>query len=116
MPSLNYRRDENRKPNRQWARCRDKAEASVSIRLCLMIAVVWTCLFRFEGKSWIDGFLFGHVESVCAARSLTLLQFSTEHGQMLGVAIACGRFLAVFRTVHLLSTSYRKLVIFGGRD
>ena len=31
---------------------------------------------------------------------LPLLQFSTEHGQMLGVAIACGRFLAVFHTVH----------------
>ena len=45
-----------------------------------------------------------------------LLQFSTEHGQMLGVAIACGRFLAAFRTVHLLSISYRKLVIFGGTD
>ena len=37
-----------------------------------------------------------------------LLQFSTEHGQMLGVAIACGWFLAVFHTVHLLSTSSRK--------
>ena len=47
---------------------------------------------------------------------LPLLQFSTEHGQMLGVAIACGRFLAVFHTVHLLSISYRKLVIFGGTD
>jgi len=35
---------------------------------------------------------------------------------MLGVAIACGWFLAVFHTVHLLSTSYRKLVIFGGTD
>jgi hypothetical protein len=45
-----------------------------------------------------------------------LLQFSTEHGQMLGVAIACGRFLAVFHTVHLLSISHRKLVIFGGTD
>ena len=45
-----------------------------------------------------------------------LLQFSTEHGQMLGVAIACGQFLAVFHTVHLLSISYRKLVIFGGTD
>jgi len=45
-----------------------------------------------------------------------LLQFSTEHGQMLGVAIACGWFLAVFHTVHLLSTSYRNLVIFGGTD
>jgi hypothetical protein len=45
-----------------------------------------------------------------------LLQFSTEHGQMLGVAIACGRFLAVLYTVHLLSISYRKLVIFGGTD
>jgi hypothetical protein len=45
-----------------------------------------------------------------------LLQFSTEHGQMLGVAIACGWFLAVFHTVYLLSTSYRKLVIFGGTD
>jgi hypothetical protein len=32
-----------------------------------------------------------------------LLQFSTEHGQMLGVAVGCGRFLAVFHTVHLLS-------------
>jgi len=41
---------------------------------------------------------------------LPLLQFSTEHGQMLGVAIACGRFLAVFHTVHLLSISYRKLL------
>jgi len=40
----------------------------------------------------------------------------TEHGQMLGVAIACGQFLAVFHTVHLLSISYRKLVIFGGTD
>jgi hypothetical protein len=40
-----------------------------------------------------------------------LLQFSTEHGQMLGVAIACGWFL-----VRLLSSSYRKLVIFGGTD
>jgi len=29
-----------------------------------------------------------------------LLQSSPEHGQMLGVAIACGRFLAVFHTVH----------------
>ncbi len=45
-----------------------------------------------------------------------LLQFSTEHGQMLGVAIACGRFLVVFHTVHLLSISCRKLVIFGGTD
>jgi len=43
-----------------------------------------------------------------------LLQFSTEHGQMLGVAIACGWFLEVFHTVHLLSVSDRKLVIFGG--
>jgi hypothetical protein len=33
---------------------------------------------------------------------------------MLGVAIACGRFLAVFHTVHLLSISDRELVIFGG--
>jgi hypothetical protein len=40
----------------------------------------------------------------------------TEHGQMLGVAIACGRFLAVLHTVHLLSIRYRKLVIFGGTD
>ena len=32
-----------------------------------------------------------------------LLQFITEHGQMLGVAIACGWFLEVFHTVHLLS-------------
>ena len=31
-----------------------------------------------------------------------LLQFSTEHGQMLGVAIACGRFLSDFRTVHFI--------------
>jgi hypothetical protein len=45
-----------------------------------------------------------------------LLQFSTEHGQMLGVAIDCGWFLAVFHTVHLLSISDRKLVIFGGTD
>jgi hypothetical protein len=45
-----------------------------------------------------------------------LLQFRTEHGQMLGVAIACGQFLAVFHTVHLLSISCRKLVIFGGTD
>ena len=29
-----------------------------------------------------------------------LLQFITEHGQMLGVAIACGWFLEVFHTVH----------------
>jgi D-arabinose 1-dehydrogenase-like Zn-dependent alcohol dehydrogenase len=47
---------------------------------------------------------------------LSLLQFSTEHGQMLGVAIACGWFLEVFHTVHLLSISDRKLVIFGGTD
>jgi len=45
-----------------------------------------------------------------------LLQFITEHGQMLGVAIACGWFLEVFHTVHLLSISDRKLVIFGGTD
>jgi hypothetical protein len=36
-----------------------------------------------------------------------LLQISAEHGQMLGVAIGCGWFLAVFHTVHLLSTSYQ---------
>ena len=47
---------------------------------------------------------------------LSLLQFSTEHRQTLGVAMACGQFLAVFHTVHLLSISYRKLVIFGGTD
>jgi hypothetical protein len=40
---------------------------------------------------------------------LPLLQFTTEHGQMLGVATARGRCLAVFPTVD-------KLVIFGGRD
>jgi hypothetical protein len=45
-----------------------------------------------------------------------LLQFITEHGQMLGVAIACGWFLEVFHTVHLLSISDRRLVIFGGTD
>jgi hypothetical protein len=33
---------------------------------------------------------------------------------MLGVAMACGWFLEVFYTVHLLSISDRKLVIFGG--
>jgi len=37
-----------------------------------------------------------------------LLQFITEHGQMLGVAIACGWFLEVFHTVHLLSISRPK--------
>ena len=31
-----------------------------------------------------------------------LLQFNTEHGQMLGVAMTCGRFLAVFHTVHFV--------------
>jgi hypothetical protein len=36
-----------------------------------------------------------------------LLQFITEHGQMLSVAIACGWFLEVFHTVHLLSISDR---------
>ena len=43
-----------------------------------------------------------------------LLQFITEHGQMLGVAIACGCFLEVFHSI--LSISDRKLVIFGGTD
>jgi hypothetical protein len=47
---------------------------------------------------------------------LPLLQFITEHGQMLGVAIACGRFLGGFYTVHLLSILSRKLIIFGGTD
>jgi len=44
-----------------------------------------------------------------------LLQFSTEDGQMLGVAIAADGVWAVFDSVHLLSISYRKLVIFGER-
>ena len=42
-----------------------------------------------------------------------LLQFSTEHGQMLGVAVGCGRFfiLSIYCPI-----SHRKLVIFGGTD
>jgi hypothetical protein len=39
----------------------------------------------------------------------------TEHGQMLGVADACGGFWAVWRTVHLLSIWPREEVLFGER-
>jgi hypothetical protein len=49
----------------------------------------------------------GRKEVPSISRSLyrsefALLQFSTEHGQMLGVAIACGQFFAVFHTVHFV--------------
>ena len=44
-----------------------------------------------------------------------LLQFITEHGQMLGVAIACGSFWTVFHTVH--GCPFRpKSVLFGETD
>ena len=54
--------------------------------------------------------------SLCTDLNSVCYNLVTEHGQMLGVAIACGRFLAVFHTVHLLSIWYRKLVIFDGTD
>jgi carbohydrate-selective porin OprB len=59
---------------------------------------------------------FQAYRQVCTDLNSVCYNSVTEHGQMLGVAIACGRFLAVFHTVHLLSIWYRKLVIFGGID
>jgi hypothetical protein len=70
-----------------------------------------------EGKRPVTRAMMGFLARWGLYRSeFALLQFSTEHGQMLGVAIACGQFLTVFHTVHLLSISYRKMVIFGGTD
>ena len=72
-----------------------------------------------QGLPVVQNMLFNRAplwDRTCTDLNSLCYNSITEHGQMLGVAMACGRFLAVFHTVHLLSIWYRKLVIFGGID
>ena len=64
-------------------------------------------LFPLRERGWVGA---------CTDLNCLCYNSSQSMDRCSGVAIACGRFLAVFHTVHLLSISYRKLFIFGGTD
>src|SRR5580704_18128029 len=57
-----------------------------------------------------------HSYGTCTDLKLVCYNSSQSIDRCSASRLACGRFLAVFHTVHLLSISYRKLVIFGGTD
>jgi hypothetical protein len=66
-----------------------------AVRLCIELPQCETALLQRPRQSWAQDTAYADLNSVC-------YNSFTEHGQMLGVADACGRFWAVWLTVHFI--------------